>query len=743
MAEKPNQQDKPVLKTTLDTPKKEGEKKNVPNHVEKPSIQKARRFNELRDKLKITREKWKQHKTDEKEKADADRYLDVAMRGVEMWAWNPPKDRENFVESQEVKDKREVERIETEALQALKEKHETEIDDTFRGIDITKVDNDDRRAIYRQAIVKSVDVSRVSVEDKKKALEWLRNLDGTEIDVNNLTPEQERVVRESQAKKYLTELQKISEWGEKDLNKIKDLAQKNLWIADPSSASNEWLLTEELFQEAVKKNPDLLSGIIESVKENGVLLSWINPNSELGKKLIQISQGNIDEFRKMYPEEKDIKKISDILWWSYLDVLAGAKISWLENFQDSIQRARESLKSWELGWVVREDYKTEKEYRDALDRAAKDATGMDYKKLAKTVNTVRGNGKLSPFVKFLADLLAPIWALMPGETWEFWRNYLKQWNGGNDVSWGWFDGGGQKFEKLKNTSPDAFVKSASKYLGWPYKYGADGSSKEKWIDCSQLVVNSLIDEWCLPKWYDTTAMGFAQRSHRVWDNQGKKWDFLIMGEPSPHIAIIAEDPTPGSNTYKTIEAASGKWGVVYTQRTAWNSFKVYKNPFFEGANLAQNKEWKETFNIMGTPVAITPPLYPKNLSDRNKNPLNIKSSKFPWDVKWHSICPSYEAGVTIAVEDLQKKLNGQSEAVRRYTGWRNALYVRDVIGTWAPESDGNNPDEYTRTVLSRMGFSGDLLKIPVSAVKNRIPELVLQMAKVEWCQASFEFWGGH
>ena len=80
---------------------------------------------------------------------------------------------------------------------------------------------------------------------------------------------------------------------------------------------------------------------------------------------------------------------------------------------------------------------------------------------------------------------------------------------------------------------------------------------------------------------------------------------------------------------------------------------------------------------------------------------------------------------------MEKKLNGQSEAVRRYTGGRDAQYVRDVIGTWAPESDGNNPNEYTRTVLSRMGFSGDLLKIPVSAVKDRIPELVLQMAKME------------
>ena len=52
---------------------------------------------------------------------------------------------------------------------------------------------------------------------------------------------------------------------------------------------------------------------------------------------------------------------------------------------------------------------------------------------------------------------------------------------------------------MKNTTPDALIKSAEKYLGWPYKYGANGSSKETGIDCSQLVVNSLIDEGCLPK----------------------------------------------------------------------------------------------------------------------------------------------------------------------------------------------------------------------------------------------------
>jgi hypothetical protein len=743
MAEKPKPEEKPKPTTTPDKPRVEGEKKIPPNWGEKLSVQKGKKFHESKERLKNIRERVKQGKTVEKEKADAKKNLEDATKGFEMWAGDPPKTKENSVESPEVKDKKEIENAEQEALKYLREKHEAEVDDVFGALDITKVSPEDRKAIYRQAIIKAVDVSKIPESDRQKALEWLRNLDGSEINVNNLTPEQERVVWEFQAKKYITEFDKFSESDKKDTNKIKELATKRLGISDFSTQDKEGLLTEKWFQEAAKKNPDMLFWVIESVKEDGILVSGINPDSELWKKLTQISQINLDEFKKIYPEENDIKKLADVLWGTYLDVLAWAKMDWLEKFQESIKLARESLKSGELWWVVREDYSSDKEYTEALNKAAKDATGMDYKKLAKTVNTVRGTGKLSPFVKFLADLLAPIWALMWGEAWEFWRNYLKQGNGWNEVAgWG-FDGGWQKFEKMKNTSPDAFLKSASKYLWWPYKYGADGSSKEKWIDCSQLVVNSLIDEGCLPKWYDTTAMGFAQRSHRVGDDQGKKWDFLIMGEPSPHIAIIAEDPAPGSKTYKTIEAASGKWGVVYTQRTAGNSFKVYKNPFFEGANLAQNKEWKETFNIMGTPVTITPPLNPKNLSDRNKNPLNIKSSKFPWDVKWHSICPSYEAGITIAVEDLQKKLNGQSDAVRRYTGWRNATYVRDVIGTWAPESDGNNPNEYTRTVLSRMGFSWDLLKIPVSAVKDRIPELVLQMAKVEWCQASFEFWGGH
>jgi len=71
-------------------------------------------------------------------------------------------------------------------------------------------------------------------------------------------------------------------------------------------------LTEEVFFQQVQEDPTLLRGFIDSVKENGVLASGVSPNTELGKSLLKISQGNIDEYIKLFPEEKDIKKLSDI-----------------------------------------------------------------------------------------------------------------------------------------------------------------------------------------------------------------------------------------------------------------------------------------------------------------------------------------------------------------------------------------------------------------------------------------------
>jgi hypothetical protein len=73
------------------------------------------------------------------------------------------------------------------------------------------------------------------------------------------------------------------------------------------------ILTEKTFIEQVKKDPDVLKDFIEQVKKDGMMLTGIDPKSELGKTLTAIVQGNIDEYRKLFPDEKDIKKMSDIL----------------------------------------------------------------------------------------------------------------------------------------------------------------------------------------------------------------------------------------------------------------------------------------------------------------------------------------------------------------------------------------------------------------------------------------------
>ncbi len=732
-------------KEKVPTPPKTPDAKKSPDTPVDKKTEKPKTTKETRDAARVKFE-WKKSELGQSRRELEEKRQASDKAGQDLKATNPPETgKKEWVDAEVKKSAEKNASLEKETLVLLWEKHNAEIDDAVKSIEIDKAEPELQAVLHREVLSKTVNIDGVSDADKKKALEGLKWPNGSEIDITHLTPEQKRIVQQYQTFQYLRELAKTSDADIKDPKKLQEIAKKYLGITDFSDKKNTAFLTLDSFKDEVKRDPSVLSTVVESIKDHWFLATGINPKTELGKTLLSITQWNIDEFKKIFPGETDIKKMADFLGGSYIDILGWAPFTWLDSFQDSIKTARDLFKSGELGGISREDFKTDKEFQDALNQAAKKATGLDYTRMASTANKLsRWSGKLSPFVKFLADMIAPIGAMMGGESGEFWREYLKQWNAWKDVAGGGFDGWTSKFEKMKNTTPDALIKSAEKYLGWPYKYGANGSSKETGIDCSQLVVNSLIDEWCLPKWFDTTAMWFAQRSHRLWDTQGKKGDFLIMGEPSPHIALIAEDPVPGSNTYKTIEATSSKWGVVYTKRTAGNSFQVYRNPFFEWttADLAQNKEWKETFDIKGTSVTITPPLHPKNLSDRNKNPLNIKSTRFPGDNKWHSICPSYEAGITIAVEDLEKKLNGQSEAVRRYTGGRNAQYVRDVIGTWAPESDGNNPNEYTRTVLSRMGFSGDLLKIPVSAVKDRIPELVLQMAKMEWCQATFEF-GGH
>lgn len=653
MAEKPKPEEKPKPATTPEKPRVESEKKTSTNWVEKASVQKGKKFHESRNKLKTIREKAKQTKTTEKEKADAKKDLDAATKGFEMWAGDPPKTKENFVESPEVKDKKEVEKAEKEALEALKEKHETEIQEELEKVDWSSMDGDTRKSIHADTLASKVDVSKMPDDEKRKILGSPETPDGKPADISNLSQDQIEIIQRKQAKKYIEALAQLSDENKKNPEKfnayIAELEKKNPGVTDFVTKNKIELLTEKDFFETVKTDPSILSETIESIKTDGLIATGINPESDLGKKLISIAQGNIDEYTKAFPDEKNITKMADIFGGSYVDILAWIPFVWLDNLKPSLDSVRLSLKeSWFREGILKEDFKTDKEFQDALDKQAKSSTGMGIQKVERVAKKI-SRSKLSPFVKFLADLIAPFGAMMPGETWAFWREYLNK-TSENQPDKSMNSGGGGNFEQLAEVNSSALIGAARKYLGRPYKMGGLWRKDVPWdpIDCSQLVVNSLIDTGCLPPGSDTTAMGFASMSQKIGDTEGKEGDFLIMGQPSPHIAIITANLWGGR--YKTIESASGKGGVVETERNAGQSFSVYRNPFLE---------WNGGIKRKGMPSDLA----------------SMKDI-----MKWTSTKPEYVGWIEGAA-DVIKKNQARYERVSQATGvpWEliGAIHYRE------------------------------------------------------------------
>lgn len=563
---------------------KEWDKKaSISNGVEKISSQKSRKFYESRDKLQRIRDK-KDRKYDQEQ---AEKLLDFKSMTFDMWPGKFAKKSENFVESPEIKEKNiqiVVELAQKEATQSLKEKHDAEIEETLREVDFGTLDEDTKKSLHADTLSKKIDITKVSQLHKKEALKSFKGPDGKAIDTTKLTADQLEIVQRYEAKKYLEALAQVSQDIKNIPNqftsKLSELEKQNPGITDFAMQHKVELLTQEDFFEAAKKDPSLISETIKSIKTDGLIATGIDPSSELGRKLVAITQGNIDEYIKLFPEEADIKKLTEILDGSYVDILGGVSFNGLDKFQWSIDTVRWAIKdSTFREGILREDYKTEKEYLDALEKNARESTWMGVKQIERVAKKI-SRSKLSPFVKFLADLFAPLGALMPGEVGEFWREYLKN-ASQNEPDKSMWSGGGGSFEQLAEVDSSALINAARQYLGRPYKMGWLGRKDVPGdpIDCSQLVVNSLIDTGCLPPGSDTTAMGFAGMSQKIWTAEWKEGDFLIMSQPSPHIAIITANLWGGR--YKTIESASGKGGVVETERSAGDSFSVYRNPFLE------------------------------------------------------------------------------------------------------------------------------------------------------------------
>lgn len=89
---------------------------------------------------------------------------------------------------------------------------------------------------------------------------------------------------------------------------------------------------------------------------------------------------------------------------------------------------------------------------------------------------------------------------------------------------------------------------------------------------------------------------------------------------------------------------------------------------------------------------------------RNNNPGNLRSSPFQIGTRDGFALFNTEADGWAAFRwDIRQKAKGQT-----ITGLNGRSTLRDLIHTWAPTEDGNDPDCYLQSVLHMTGFTAEM-----------------------------------
>jgi hypothetical protein len=138
--------------------------------------------------------------------------------------------------------------------------------------------------------------------------------------------------------------------------------------------------------------------------------------------------------------------------------------------------------------------------------------------------------------------------------------------------------------------------------------------------------------------------------------------------------------------------------------------------------LADNREKQLVSNVPKSPLAPTSSTENPPLSVRNNNPGNLRDSS----TGQFRVFDTPEAGAAAMQSDLTAKISGNSPAMERNFGKNYSPTLSNVITTWAPASDKNDPKAYIDTVSKETGVAPNQV-----LTVGDIPKLQAAMAKVE------------
>lgn len=374
--------------------------------------------------------------------------------------------------------------LEKESLTLLKEKHALEIQDALENLDIDGLDTQNRMAVHVASVANKFSKEKIdglSQKIKDEALQGITWPDWKKIDTSKpLSPRQAEVVKSYLAGQYIRALSHLSPEQIKDPKKLADIEKIHPGITEFVSSQPVEILFQRTFFEAAKKDPKILQGFIDSVKENGMLATGITPESKLGKILVDIIKNNVAAYQAIdVPQEglidvDSFKWLKDILGSSYEDLiysrdfllwadhpLKKARDVVLQSFQDKL--AQQDIP--DLATATPEQIQV---YKKNFKEAFSSTTGIDGDKAEIAIKKISRNG-LSPLVRFFADMFAPLGALMPGEAGDFWREYLKnsQQDAKNENSSknANYEQYGKGSEGIDGLEPGSILAAANKYMG--------------------------------------------------------------------------------------------------------------------------------------------------------------------------------------------------------------------------------------------------------------------------------------
>lgn len=150
--------------------------------MEKQKVPEKKDTKTQKNDIEIKRETFLSSKTELQKKrntaqeiADGKKVYDDELNfleGMDGPGLVPPRPDQKIVKKEDYeRSQKELQEQENKTANALKEKHNADIEDVITSLDLTKTDSTTKKAIYSESLISGVDITKVSPVDQKKALE--------------------------------------------------------------------------------------------------------------------------------------------------------------------------------------------------------------------------------------------------------------------------------------------------------------------------------------------------------------------------------------------------------------------------------------------------------------------------------------------------------------------------------------------------------------------------------------------